>query len=72
MQSCCLQGQVNIKSAPIFCFPFLLFLSEVDSDTPIPLLRILSANQYELAFVVHHTAQYWFELLRISSLPLSY
>ena len=34
--------------------------------------RMLSANQYELAFVAHSTAPYWFELLRISSLPLSY
>ena len=39
---------------------------------PVPLSRMLSANQYELAFVVHRTAPYWFELLRISSLPLSY
>ena len=39
---------------------------------PVPMLRILSANQYELTFVVHRTAPYWFELLRISSLPLSY
>ena len=39
---------------------------------PVPLSRILSANQYELAFVAHRTAPYWFELLRISSLPLSY
>ena len=35
-----------------------------------PLSRMLSANQYELAFVAHRTAPYWFELLRISSLPL--
>ena len=34
---------------------------------PVPLLRILSANQYELAFVAHRTAPYWFELIRISS-----
>ena len=39
---------------------------------PVPLSRILSANQYELAFVAHRTAPYWFELLRISLLPLSY
>ena len=38
----------------------------------VPLSRILSANQYELAFVAHRTSPYWFELLRISSLPLSY
>ena len=42
------------------------------NNAPVPLLRILSANQYELAFVAHRTAPYWFELLRISSLPLSY
>ena len=30
---------------------------------PVPLLRILSANQYEMAFVAHRTAPYWFELL---------
>ena len=34
---------------------------------PVPLSRMLSVNQYELAFVVHRTAPYWFELLRISS-----
>ena len=39
---------------------------------PVPLSRMLSANQYELAFIAHRTAPYWFELLRISSLPLSY
>ena len=44
----------------------------MNSYAPIPLLRILSANQYELAFVAHRTAPYRFELLRISSLPLSY
>ena len=41
-------------------------------NAPVPLLRILSANQYELAFVAHRTAPYWFELLRIISLPFSY
>ena len=41
-------------------------------NAPVPLSWFLSANQYELAFVAHRTAPYWFELLRISSLPLSY
>ena len=42
------------------------------SNAPVPLSRMLSANQYELAFVAHRTVPYWFELLRISSLTLSY
>ena len=42
------------------------------SNAPVPQLRILSASQYELAFVAHCIAPYWFELHRISLLPLSY
>ena len=41
------------------------------ANAPVPLSRMLSANQYELAFVAHRTVPYWFELLPISSLPLS-
>ena len=49
-------------------FALLLCLS----NAPVPLLRTLSASQYELAFVAHRSAPYWFELPLISSLPLSY
>ena len=42
------------------------------TNAPVPLSRMLSANQYELVFVAHRTAPYWLELLRIRSLPLSY
>ena len=53
---------------------YILMTSWLNSllNAPVPLSRMLSANQYELAFVVHRTAPYWFELLRIRSLPLSY
>ena len=45
------------------------WMTSKNHRAPVPLLRILSANQYELAFVAHRTAPYWFELtlLRISS-----
>ena len=48
------------------------YIYKSSAYVPVPLLRTLSANRYELAFVVHRTAPYWYEVPRISSLPLSY
>ena len=59
----------RIKSYPP---PPPLLMPRPFTIAPVPLLQFFSANQYELAFVAQRTAPYWFELLRISSLLLSY
>ena len=41
-------------------------------NTPVPLLRSLTANQYEPASVSHRAPSYWFLLVPISSRPRPY